>query len=92
MEIILSKQSQKFIQKLDTKHARQIVFKINDLSVIGHSNDTIKLRGSTITQYYRVDIGEFRIIYRHENMKLIIELVGKRNDDEVYNLFKRKPK
>ena len=92
MEIVLSKHSQKFLARLDKKFARQIVLKIEDLSITGHCHDTSKLKCTSPFPHYRVDIGEFRIIYRHETKKLIIELIGKRNDNEIYDLFKRMPK
>ncbi|WP_419234837.1 hypothetical protein [Rickettsia endosymbiont of Nabis limbatus] len=43
-------------------------------------------------QYYRVDVGEFRIIYQKDKINTYIFLVEKRNDREVYRLFKRKIK
>jgi mRNA interferase RelE/StbE len=41
--------------------------------------------------FYRVDSGEYRIIYRFTPEEDLVEiiLVGKRNDDEVYEQFKR---
>jgi mRNA interferase RelE/StbE len=43
-------------------------------------------------EYRRSDIGEFRIIYRIKEDTVIIALVGKRNDNEVYNQFSRQKK
>jgi mRNA interferase RelE/StbE len=40
--------------------------------------------------FLRVDIGEYRVVYRVENDCLMVACVGKRNDDEVYRLLKRK--
>ncbi|GET43443.1 type II toxin-antitoxin system RelE family toxin [Microseira wollei] len=41
--------------------------------------------------YYRVDSGEYRIVYRFNPDEDLVEviLVGKRNDDEVYKQLKR---
>ena len=39
--------------------------------------------------YRRADIGEYRIIYRVESDTLLIPLIGKRNDDDVYKRMKR---
>ena len=41
--------------------------------------------------FYRVDSGEYRIIYRFvpEDDLVEIILVGKRNDDEVYKQFEQ---
>jgi mRNA interferase RelE/StbE len=43
------------------------------------------------SNYYRVDSGEYRIIYRFNASEDLVEiiLVGKRNDDEVYKQLKR---
>lgn len=89
MEIILSRDAQKFIAHLPRKQAKQIVIKIKELSKTGHAQDTKILRGKKEI-YFRVDSGEFRIIYQHQNDELLIVLVGKRNDDEIYKLFNRR--
>jgi len=91
MDIILSKDSKKFIEKLAAKQAKQIVIKIKELTLTPYPNDSKKLKGVQ-TKYYRVDVGEFRIIYEIEKENILIILVGKRNDNEVYNQFKRKIK
>jgi mRNA interferase RelE/StbE len=91
MDIILSKDSKKFIEKLAAKQAKQIVIKIKELTLTSYPNDSKKLKGVQ-TEYYRVDVGEFRIIYEIEKENILIILVGKRNDNEVYNQFKRKIK
>ena len=91
MDIILSKDSKKFIEKLTAKHAKQIVIKIKELGFTPYPNDSKKLKGIQ-TEYYRVDVGEFRIIYEIKEENILILLVGKRNDNEVYNRFKRKIK
>ncbi|XVN40859.1 MAG: type II toxin-antitoxin system RelE/ParE family toxin [Rickettsia endosymbiont of Argas persicus] len=90
MALILSKESQKFIEKLDAKQARQIAIKIRELSELtNHPNDSKLLKGVD-EQYYRLDVGEFRIIYQKDKIKTCIFLIGKRNDGEVYKLFKKR--
>lgn len=91
MPLILSKDAQKFISKLGDKQAKQIIIKIKNLENLGHLNDSQKLKG-TVVDYYRVDVGEFRVIYQIEKENISILLVGKRNDNEIYNQFKRKIK
>lgn len=88
MEFILSKAAKKFIESLISKHAKQIAIKIKALSNSIHAIDSKKLKGSK-DNYYRVDVGEYRIIYQYKEDVLIIILIGKRNDNEIYNLFKR---
>lgn len=91
MDIILSKDSKKFIEKLVEKQSKQIAIKIKELEHNPYTNDSKKLKG-TQSPYCRVDVGEFRIIYEIKNEDIIILLVGKRNDNEVYSKFKRKIK
>lgn len=90
MDLILSKDAEKFISKLASKQSKQIVIKIMELRNSGITHDSIKLKGSYDAIYYRADVGEFRIIYQIEEDSLQILCVGKRNDDEIYNRFKRK--
>jgi len=92
MEIKLSKSSVKFLEKLNqNKFAKQIAIKIKQLSANGHLNDSKQLKGN-LSDYYRTDIGEFRIIYKIEDDQLLIPLIGKRNDGEIYKLMERKQK
>ncbi len=90
MKIKLSKSSTKFLKKLGSdKIAKQIAIKIKQLATNGHLNDSKQLKGN-LSDYHRTDIGEFRIVYKIENNELLVPLVGKRNDGEVYKLMKRK--
>lgn len=82
-QIILSKNSEKFLRKIQTKHAKQIAVKIKSLSIDINQHDDKKLKG-LLKDFYRVDVGEFRIIYRFDDTSIYIVLVGKRNDNEVY--------
>jgi len=87
LKVQISKKSQKFLKELPAKQQNQIALKIRDLRQNGHGADSIHLKGSA---WYRVDIGEYRIIYDIEDEELlIIPLVGKRNDGEVYKKLSR---
>ena len=86
-EINLSKDAERFLKKLSPKHRRQVVERILKLSENPLASDTSKLRG--YDEYYRADIGEYRIIYRFSHTAVLVTILGKRNDDEVYKRFKR---
>lgn len=78
-----------FLKGLQPKIAAQIAKKVLALNVDPLPNDSKQLIG--YPGYYRVDSGEYRIIYsfnREEDLVEII-LVGKRNDDEVYKKLER---
>jgi mRNA interferase RelE/StbE len=81
MKLLISKDSQKFLNTLPPKQFRQIVKKIFDLLVDPRPHDTKELKGHP---YLRNDIGEYRIIYDVKDDTLRLILVGKRNDDDVY--------
>ena len=88
LRIRLSKESVKFVKKLLPKHQKQIGSKIQELREKGGSADSRPLIGFP---YFRADVGEYRIIYEIENdVLLLILLIGKRNDDEVYKRLGRK--
>lgn len=42
------------------------------------------------TTYQRLEVGEYRVIYRADEEKVYVVMVAKRNDGEVYRLLERK--
>ncbi|MHB1000025.1 MAG: type II toxin-antitoxin system RelE family toxin [Armatimonadota bacterium] len=87
----LSKDAHKFIKDLLPKHAKQVLVKILDLCQDPEPADSILLKNSP-EKFRRTDIGEYRIIYKVDNDDLDIYIIGKRNDDEVYQQFNNKNK
>jgi len=87
LKIDITKPAGKFIKKLPPKQYRQVVGTILSLRENPKPHDSEQLKG--YPEYQRVDIGEFRIIYRFDKDTVYIALVGKRNDDEVYKRFKQ---
>jgi mRNA interferase RelE/StbE len=87
MNLDISKRAYKTLSDLQTKQFRQVMLKILSLTQNPHPNDFIKLKG--YEYYNRVDSGEFRIVYIVEKNSIKIELVGKRNDDEVYKKLQK---
>ena len=86
-KIDITKAAGKFIQKLPPKQFRQVVSTILGLRENPAPHDSKQLTG--YPEYKRVDIGEYRIIYRFDSDTVYIAIVGKRNDDEVYKRFKQ---
>lgn len=82
-----SKQALGFIGLLQIKQKKQIANKIQLLLENPKPQDSKKLKGGD--EYFRVDVGEYRIIYSIEKTTIFIFVIGKRNDDEVYRKFKR---
>lgn len=73
-----------FLKGLQPKIAAQIAKKVMALNVEPLPADSKKLKG--YPNLYRVDSGEYRIVYHFSPDKDLVEviLVDKRNDDEVY--------
>jgi mRNA interferase RelE/StbE len=88
-KIDLKPKAKKFIESLPHKKKRQVKDYILSLQDNPFPHDAKKLLG--YEDYLRVDIGEYRIIYRYENKKdiLLVVLAGKRNDDAIYRIAKR---
>ena len=77
----------RFLKKLQPKQFRQVVQTILTLRFDPTPHDSKQLIGSP--EYRRVDMGEFRIVYRIEDDVIKIAVVGKRNDNDVYRKFDR---
>lgn len=79
-----------FLKGLQPKIAAQIAKKVLSLNIDPLPSDTKAL--TDYPGYYRVDSGEYRIVYRFDIDADLVEviLVGKRNDDEVYKQLRRR--
>ena len=76
----------KFLRSLDPKQFRQVVTTLFELLRTPEPHDSASLSGSALR---RVDIGEYRLVYRVDGDLLRVPLIGKRNDDEVYRNLRR---
>ena len=64
MKINFSKQVNKYLKKTPAKHAKQVARKIIEMRQTPFPNDSKKLVN---TDFYRVDIGEYRLVYYVDN-------------------------
>jgi len=89
LKINLSNQAKKFLAKLTPKHKRQVAEKIQSLRDDPRPCDSKPIRW--FEGYLRADSGEYRIIYRIDTCGavLLVAILGKRNDGQVYKLFRR---
>lgn len=78
-----------FLKGLQPKIAAQIAKKVLALNIDPLPLDSKELAG--YAGYYRIDSGEYRIVYCFDADAdlVVVILVGKRNDDEVYKQLKR---
>ncbi len=86
-KLILAREAKKFIEKLSLdKHKNQIANKLILLKTNPRPNDSKKL---SYYNYYRCDIGEYRIIYNFNDEHVYILVIGHRNDNDVYKRLRR---
>jgi mRNA interferase RelE/StbE len=86
--IDISKAAGDFLLELPAKQCKQNFTAIMKLTKNPQPQDAKKLQG--YKDLYRIDVGEYRIIYRFDDQTVYIALAGKRNDDDVYKKLKRK--
>lgn len=78
-QIILKKPAKKFIDKLPIHGKRRILFAIQQLP---HAGDIKKMQGAS--DYYRLRVGDFRIIYTVDHGELIVCVVAAGNRGDIY--------
>jgi mRNA interferase RelE/StbE len=78
----LKKSVRKELLKLQPKFFKQVMAKI--LSLIDNPQPQDYKLLQSFSDLYRVDQGEFRILYKIQDNEIEVFRVGKRNDDEVY--------
>src|SRR3989338_4140136 len=89
MQIELSKQAIKFLKRLPEKQEKQVVRRIEVFAQSPRAPDTRKMSGSDC---FRVDSGEYRIIYNVQSDTLFVWIVGKRKDNKENTKIKKKNK
>ena len=89
MKLDMTRDAAKFLEDLSKsgKQYVQVARKIFALMKEPRPPDSEAMQGSS---YFRVDSGEYRIVYEIGTDVVSIILVGKRNGDEVYDRLKRK--
>ncbi|MFA7268095.1 MAG: hypothetical protein WC073_02000 [Sterolibacterium sp.] len=88
LKLDLSRDAGAFIAGLPGKQFKQVVSAMLSLLKNPHPHDARPLSG--MEGYFRVDSGEYRIVFRVTDDLLCVPLIGKRNDDEVYRRLGRK--
>ncbi|MDQ2695275.1 MAG: type II toxin-antitoxin system RelE/ParE family toxin [Pseudomonadota bacterium] len=86
LKLQLAKNCLKFLRTLNPKQHRQVTQAVLELTQTPEPQDSAPLAGHP---YRRVDVGEYRIIYQIKGNTLLVPLIGKRNDDEIYRALRR---
>ena len=84
----ITRDAKKFVSDLQAKQFRQVMLKVMGLMDDPQPNDASQLKGRA--DYWRADVGEYRIVYEFDADTVFVVLIGKRNDDEVYKQLERK--
>jgi mRNA interferase RelE/StbE len=87
LKLDITHESLKFLRTLDPKQFRQVATTLFRLLQDPEPQDSAALTGYP---FRRVDIGEYRIVYRVDGDLLRVPLIGKRNDDAVYRRLPRR--
>lgn len=87
LKLELTNSADRFLHTLDARQFRQIGLSILRLMRDPEPHDSAQLKGAP---FRRVDVGEYRIVYRVDGDVLRVSIIGKRNDDEVYREVRRR--
>ena len=83
----ITKDAYGFLKEMQVKPFRQVGQKVLSLLADPRPNDAAPLKGY---EYWRTDVGEYRIVYKFDDETVYIIVIGKRNDDEVYKKLGQK--
>jgi len=86
----ITRDAEKAMDKMPDKHFCQVYDAIEALRVDPEPWDSKELVSNIIPKRRRKDIGEYRIVYWYNDEALSIDVIGKRNDDDVYKKAKRR--
>jgi mRNA interferase RelE/StbE len=82
----LHRDALKELSQLPAKQYRQVVSAIFDLLKDPLPHYSKALSGSS---YLRIAVGEYRVIYRFDDLTVTVLAFGKRNDGEVYQALNK---
>jgi mRNA interferase RelE/StbE len=89
LHLNLSKKAAKALKKLHPKHERQVAQRVEELRSNPRPHDSEIIDNKKEPPVLRNTIGEYRIIYSHDDKELKITIIGSRNDSKVYKQFNR---
>lgn len=81
--IVLEKRARKFVEQLPKPEKKRVLTAIAKLP----NGDIKKLQGKKSSGYYRLRVGEYRIIYTVDNGKLVITVIDAGNRGQIYNRY-----
>lgn len=88
-DIIIEKLAEKFIMKLSREEKERVLKAIYKLP---NGNDIKQLKGKKSKGFYRLRIGDYRVIYTIDNGKLLIHVIDAGNRGQIYNRYWKQQK
>lgn len=82
--IVIEKLAEKFIVKLPKPEKERVLRAINQLP---EGNDIKELKGKKNKGLFRLRVGDYRIIYRIDNGRLIVCVVDAGNRGDIYKKY-----
>ena len=85
----MSRQAGRFIKTLPPRQYKQVVGTVLALAKNPEPHYSHLLKGSRDGNR-RVDLGEYRAVYRVEGANVLVLVAGERNDSDVYRFLDRR--
>jgi mRNA interferase RelE/StbE len=87
-ELDVARDAAKALAELPAKHFKQVVVKTLALIAEPFPHDSGPLQGHE--GLFRIDSGDYRIVYSVDDERVRLFVIGKRDHDEVHQLLDRK--
>jgi len=81
-KIVIEKRARKFIEKLPKPEKERI---LKSIAILPNGMDIKAMKGHS--DYFRLRVGEYRIIYTQNDQELIICVVDAGNRGQIYNRY-----
>ena len=88
LKLAITNDADKTLSALQAKQFKQVGSAILGLLRDPEPHDSRQLKGAHHSER-RLDVGEYRVIYRLNADTVEVLVIGKRNDDEVYKMWNR---
>jgi mRNA interferase RelE/StbE len=88
MRLLMHNNARKFVEALDAKQSKQVSVRVFGLMHEPNPHDMRHLSG--YPHHFRIDVGEFRVVYLIDGDTVNVKAVGRRNDDAVYRELARR--
>ncbi|MGV0603938.1 type II toxin-antitoxin system RelE family toxin [Mycolicibacterium sp. XJ1904] len=88
MKLQMHNDARKFLEALEAKQNKQVSVRVFGLMHDPSPHDMRHLSG--YPNHFRIDVGEFRVVFLIDGDTVNVKAVGRRNDDAVYRKFRRR--